>query len=407
MLESYRGSKWVVGVSGGPDSMCLLDMLVREHFEVVIAHVNYHIRESANRDQKIVEDYAAKYKIPIYVKEVHEKKDTGFEEWARDVRYAFYKEIIEKEKCKGVMLAHHGDDFLETAILREQQKRICYLGIRKEGMVNGVFVVRPLLSLFKSSLVDYCDENHIAYGIDETNFDTKYARNAIRADLQKYSWGEKEAMIIKYMAYNRKLLREEMKAKELVDSISANGGLDLEKMKLMDQAMVRDVLRTYITNVDDSMYDLSSNFYDDVITFILSPNSKLKEVHEYLLVKEYGMLRLIPNNFKEYTYTFKKAEEFSCPYFKVSFTGKQISDGVTLSAMDFPITIRNVKDGDSIAFKFGHKNLKKMLRSKKYPYEDVETWPVVVNKGGNVVFVVGIGADITHFSNKPSIFVVK
>ena len=135
MFEKYRDSKWVIGVSGGIDSMSLLDMAYKAGLELVVCHVNYHCRgEDSNYDQRVAINYAIEHNIPFYTKDINEVHTTNFEAWARDVRYEYYKELVEKEGCKGVLLAHHADDFLETAILREHQgRKVSYYGIREEG----------------------------------------------------------------------------------------------------------------------------------------------------------------------------------------------------------------------------------------------------------------------------------
>lgn len=84
-----------------------------------------------------------------------------------------------------------------------------------------------------------------------------------------------------------------------------------------------------------------------------------------------------------------------------------MKEGITLSAEDFPITIRNVRAGDAIAFKFGHKKIHRYFIDEKIPYEERISWPVVVNKQGEVIFVCNLGSNITHFTNKPNLFVVK
>ena len=96
-LEKIDKTKtYVIGVSGGPDSMALLDMCRREGISLVIAHMNYQIRESAYRDMKIVEDYAQAYDIPCVIR-MQEKECIGnFEAFAREQRYHFYAELLEK-----------------------------------------------------------------------------------------------------------------------------------------------------------------------------------------------------------------------------------------------------------------------------------------------------------------------
>ena len=131
--------KWIVGVSGGPDSMALLDLCRRHRVSVVCAHVNYHHRPTADRDQQIVEAYCRNYAIPFYSLDPVKETSGNFQAWAREVRYAFFAQLAVQEAAAGVLIAQHLDDFLETALLQQESGRQCeVLGIREEGRVLGV-----------------------------------------------------------------------------------------------------------------------------------------------------------------------------------------------------------------------------------------------------------------------------
>ena len=111
--------KWIVGVSGGPDSMALLDLCRRHRVSVVCAHVNYHHRPTADRDQQIVEAYCRSYAIPFYSLDPVKETSGNFQAWAREARYAFFARLADQEAAAGVLIAQHLDDFLETALLQQ------------------------------------------------------------------------------------------------------------------------------------------------------------------------------------------------------------------------------------------------------------------------------------------------
>ena len=173
-------SYMIVGVSGGPDSMALLDLLSRIGMKVVIAHVNYQKRPTADRDEKIVKDYAKRYGIPYFVTRPTYHKD-NFQAWAREVRYSFYKEIADIFSTRSIFLAHNLDDYIETLMM--QMKRGSFhkhYGIGKSSLHDDYQIFRPLIIYPKSLLETYCQKNAIAYGIDETNLEDDYTRNYLR-----------------------------------------------------------------------------------------------------------------------------------------------------------------------------------------------------------------------------------
>ncbi len=121
----------LLAVSGGPDSMALLNDYKKS--KVVVAHINYKKRADSDIDQKIVEDFCAKYEIPCEVLVVTKECVGNFQKWARDIRYEYFKKIYQKYDCKKLLVAHHLDDFIETAIaiepliISELKRRITYM----------------------------------------------------------------------------------------------------------------------------------------------------------------------------------------------------------------------------------------------------------------------------------------
>ena len=115
--------KLVAACSGGPDSMALFDLCRQEGIQVVCAHVNYHHRPTADRDEKIVKEYCERYQIPFEVLYTVNTTE-NYQNWAREVRYAFLSEVIQKYQCDGVVVAHQEDDMIETYLYQKQRKII-------------------------------------------------------------------------------------------------------------------------------------------------------------------------------------------------------------------------------------------------------------------------------------------
>ena len=109
--------KYIAAVSGGPDSMALLDQFKK--VIVGVCHVNYHKRVDSNYDTKLVKDYCKKHKIPLAIYDVNTKVyktslQHNFQTLAREIRYEFFVKCGNKFKCKNLLIAHNLNDFLET-----------------------------------------------------------------------------------------------------------------------------------------------------------------------------------------------------------------------------------------------------------------------------------------------------
>ncbi|MBQ9987558.1 MAG: tRNA lysidine(34) synthetase TilS [Erysipelotrichales bacterium] len=409
MFTKYKDRTWVMGVSGGIDSMSLLDMSYKQGLNIIVCHVNYQKRESASRDQRIVEEYCKQRNIPVYVRYANYLGKENFQSWARDFRYDFYRAIMIENHCDGVLLAHHGDDFLETAMLREKQGReVAYYGIREENYVLGMLVCRPLLGMFKEDLYTYARENHVPYGEDETNFENQYVRNTIRNTiLNTYSREMKQELLKKYIVMNEEHRLQEQEILEEIESMQSCGRLPIAYLQALDSKRACMILRTWLTQREEWFYHVSEHFLEDVYQFLFSSKKvATKKIHEYLILKEYEWLDVVEDRSYDFEYILESIQELQTPYFKVSFMGS-LKEGITVSEEDLPLTIRNVREGDSIEFSFGHKKLHRYFIDQKVPYLDRKLCPVVVNRHQEVIFVCNLGSNIAHFSNNPNVFVVK
>lgn len=180
--------KYLIACSGGPDSMALLDLFRRSHKVKAVLHVNYNFRNDSYIDYRIVRKYCRKYHLRILSYHVNKniyldkKNIKNFENWARNIRYNFFRYIGNILNCKNIAMAHHKDDFIETALLElKNNKNKFFYGIRKNNCINNLNIYRPFLyKYWKKDLVNYCKKRKIKYAIDKTNFDVKYSRNAIR-----------------------------------------------------------------------------------------------------------------------------------------------------------------------------------------------------------------------------------
>lgn len=409
-LERLKKQKWVIAVSGGSDSMALLDMCTKAHIEFVVAHVNYKKRESADRDMQGVLEYCEKHHIPCYVNIVEKYKEKGnFQAEAREIRYMFFKECIEKTGYDGVLVAHHKDDVLETYLMQKRAKRIpSYYGIKEEVELYGMKVKRILLDFTKEQLKQYCHQNQVTYFDDESNFSDDYERNRIRHSLvEKMSEDEKDELFMEMMKKNQKLQEEQNKVNEFLSLYPES--IDKEAFLMLEEELQKKVLRQLIgayTKVDT----LSIKAIEDIRHMIVSSKKayvrhKVNDAYDFVV--EYGKLYVEENGEEaSFSYSLKEITYLNTPYFKITKEGKKI-EGVTLYPEDFPITIRNAKLEDEIKLRLGTKKVRRFFIDNKIPHQMRKKWPVVENSKGNIIFVSGIGCDINHYSNNFSMFVLK
>lgn len=185
-----NGDKIVLGVSGGPDSISMLNILreLKEggtlQFSMVVAHINHMIREEAVEDEKYVEDYCKKNGIECYVKRINvieyaQNNKIGIEEAGRKARYDFFDEIAQKTNANKIAIAHNKNDKIETIIMHILRGS-GLSGLKGIEPIRNNRYIRPLIDCERQEIEDYCEKEKLNPRIDKTNFENDYTRNKIR-----------------------------------------------------------------------------------------------------------------------------------------------------------------------------------------------------------------------------------
>lgn len=188
-VENWQDEKYLLAVSGGVDSMVLLHQFVQIFGEdaprkIIVVHINHQLRKQSIKEEQLVETYCQKYHLPFRC--YHWKQgptlQSGVEEQARLFRYQKFQEVMEKERVRYVVLAHHGDDQLET-ILMKLTRGSTLKGIsgmkKKRSFANG-YLLRPLLEYEKSDLYEEANRLKIPFLEDDSNASQEYTRNRYR-----------------------------------------------------------------------------------------------------------------------------------------------------------------------------------------------------------------------------------
>lgn len=180
-----ENSNVVLSCSGGPDSMCLFNLLLETKkihpFNIICAHVNHNVRFESEEEQDFVTSFCKKNDVKIEILSITEYSG-NFHNDARVLRYNFLKNLCKNYNASMLLTAHHGDDLVETILMRLSRgsSLVGYSGFQLLSKNEFYSIMRPLISYTKKEIVEYNDLNNFEYRIDKTNESLEYTRNKFR-----------------------------------------------------------------------------------------------------------------------------------------------------------------------------------------------------------------------------------
>lgn len=191
-MSILNKKNYVIAVSGGPDSLALLHMYHK--YVKAVCTVKYNKRIDCDFDVECVRKMCTKYNLQFELLDVTDEiynsiPENNFQNKARIIRYNFFKEIAKKYNTNKILVAHHIDDFMETAYMQqEQNSNLYFYGIREITKLDDGFEIhRPLIRKYrKATLERYCQDFNIQYAIDSSNNEPVYERNKVRKIIETW-----------------------------------------------------------------------------------------------------------------------------------------------------------------------------------------------------------------------------
>ncbi len=278
-----KGDRIVVGVSGGKDSICLLDVLdkCREEFDLklLVVHINHCLRgEDADRDQAFVEALAKERGLDFYcekidVREVAKERKMSEEEAGRHVRYQIMQHVCMEKGFTKIAVAHHQGDVAETVLFQ------MFRGSGPRGL-SGIhakreYTIRPILFAEPEEISAYIEENNLPYRVDSTNLMEEYTRNKLR--LRVFPYVQKEinprakqhvAKAAQKIAMQNNYIERQAK-KEYMRVIHVERGeyyYDCEEFDALDIVIKLEIIRLVLKNFRDSVKDITEKHYKMIIS---------------------------------------------------------------------------------------------------------------------------------------------
>lgn len=411
-----KNDKILIALSGGPDSICLLDIMIKlkDEYNLTLyaAHLNHRIRGiDAQEDSLFCQKICKKNNVTFFVKnidipELAVQQSRGVEEVARDVRYDMFFDIKNKLGINKIAVAHNLDDQAETMLMK-MFRGSGIQGLRGIDYKRKDGIIRPLLDIYKSQINEYCDVNNLNPRIDKTNFESDYSRNKVRLDLIPYIENNYCENIKQILSRTANVIRDdynyiEKVSKEHYELLVKNKSddeiiLDLPLLKNTDTAIQKRVIRLAILDIMGNLNNIENVHIVDSLS---------------LLEKSDGKIINLPKNLKayikneDYIITTKNQENEEITYeYKIEIDGKTVVNeiGLTVTTSVLPakdslalpvskyikvfdydkivgsLYVRSRKIGDKLSpiGLTGTKKIKDILINKKIPADTKYMFPII------------------------------
>ena len=396
----------VVGVSSGPDSMCLLDLLEKKTNKIVVCHINHNIRKESITEENYIKEYCKNHKLIFESMTIKEYKENNFENEARKIRYNFYEKILKKYNSNKLFLAHHGDDLIETVLMKiERGSNIeGYAGIKRISKLNNYEIIRPLLSYTKKDIINYDKSHNITYFIDSSNTNTDYTRNWYRHKVLPILKEKNPNIHLKFLKYSETLQEYNNFVDRIIEkklpNIYKNKIINIHKLNEENEFIKKNILYYIINDIYNNKSNIITEKHIQSILSIINnnkPNLTIDMPQNKVLVKEYNKLYIKEksNNITEYKIEFQDNIKINNMVFKKENIEK--TDGNDICRLNsklikFPLYFRNKKDGDYIILK--NSNIKKKLKDifieNKIPLSKRKTYPLLVDSTDKIIWIPNI-----------------
>jgi len=399
----------VVATSGGPDSMALLNLLceikLEKKINIIVAHVNHNVRTESVDEEILVKKYCENKNIIFESMIIEETIEKNFEMEARKIRYEFFNKLIEKYNAKYLFTAHHGDDLVETILMRLNRGSILkgYKGIETEVKKKDYVLVRPLLSVTKKDILEYVDDNKIPYALDYTNEEDEHTRNRYRHHVLPFLKEENKDIHLKYKEFSEELkMYDDFVEKYINDNckhIYKNNEIDIIEFNKEDNLIKTKLIEKMLNNVFDGYLEIINKKHVNSILELITnnkSNTKINLPDGYIGLVQYNKFKIIKDSeLKDIDMVLDSNLEIDNHKFIFDIKDDKKSNYIIRldsNEIKLPLRIRRRKDGDRIQIKnFGNsKKISDILTDEKIDYVKRKEIFIVTDSENNILWVPGI-----------------
>ena len=408
-LNIKKQDNIIVAVSYGPDSMMLLDVIKNFYKDnkIICAHVHHNHRRESDSEALELEKYCSKNNIIFEMHKINKYSNNKFTEVeARNIRYSFFESLLKKYNTKYLFTAHHGDDLVETILMRlvRGSSLAGYSPINLVSNTKNYKKIRPLLYVTKEDILIYCLENNISYAVDKSNESLEYTRNRYRHNILPYLKEENKEVHLKFLSFSNTI----SEAEEYLDKITknvfnnayTNNCIDINKILKEDNIIIKRVLELFLLeNYKDNIILINKKHVDNILNMLNSKESNcvLSMPNHMKLVKSYNKLYFSKEVLEDdYCYLYEDYLELQNLFIFKTIENLEGTNNyycaLNSEELKLPLYFRNRLDSDKMEVLNlnGSKKIKDILINEKIDISLRKNYPVLCDSAGNILWLPGI-----------------
>lgn len=401
----------VIGLSGGPDSMCLLNILcnINKRIRIICAHINHNIREDSKDEMQFIIDYCRNKNLELETT-VFDKKSAlnDFNELElREKRYNYFENIVKKYSANYLFTAHHGDDLIETILMRLTRGSNLkgYSGFQIETQKENYSIIKPLIFTTKEEINKYNKQNNVPFVIDHTNNEDNYTRNRYRHKVLPFLKQENSNIHLKYLKFSRELLNYYNFVDRIVSAEIAKRYnkkvLDITDFNKLDKLIQTKIIEYILNdNYETNLYFVSDKHIRLILDIIANnkPNIEINLPDNLCIKKSYNSIKLTRNSKKNDFFRIPLDTVTELPNGRkisiIEKTDKTSNYYIKLNSKEItlPLYVRTRQDGDRMVVKNMNqpKKIKDIFINSKLSKEERDTQPIVTDSKGEIIWLPGL-----------------
>lgn len=419
----------ILGNSGGPDSMCLLTILLsirkKIKLNIVCAHVNHNVRSESAAEKDFLMNYCHDNDVLFEAMKIEKYGDDNFHNQARKIRYNFFNDLVVKYDANYLMTAHHGDDLIETVLMRIVRGSTLkgYSGFSKI-IDNGTFkTIRPLVFVTKSDILKFNEENNIPYVIDKSNFKGKYTRNRYRMNILPFLKEEDSKVHEKFIKFSQTLEEYDefinSEIKKSIDKVYKNNKIDIKFYKELNPLIQKKIIYYILENIyKDNLMTINDKHVKLIMDLLNSKtaNAKICLPHNIEVYKAYDEVYFSKEIKEIINYEIELIKFANLPNGHRLEVIDEIDSNnndvcrIDTAEVSFPLYVRTRKFGDKMFLKKinGYKKVKDIFIDCKVPARDRDKWPIVVDSKDRIIWIPGVKkSKFTKLKNEKYDIIIK